>query len=183
MSAGKRELGQEPEYELQQDLPVISRTASRIGCQSVQLREEEEQEIPLSAVQPQGTQQDEAELQTASKDKSEEEGTSSTNDDSVDETKTVKDDEEVEPDIDPAAQQISKEFEVSRQGSVVQPIQPSPTFPNPKKVIQQLEEVAVEDWNPNKHYALQELEYRTKQHNINTWSIIYKPTEAFKKHL
>ena len=72
----------------------------------------------------------------------------------MDETKTVKDDKEVEPDIDPAEQQISQEFEILRQGSVVQPVQPSPTYLNPESVIQQLEEVAVEEWNPNKHYAL-----------------------------
>ena len=57
----------------------------------------------------------------------------------MDKTKTVKDDEEVEPDIDPAEQQISQEFEISRQGSVVQPVQPSPTYLHPEKVIQQLE--------------------------------------------
>ena len=107
------------------------------------MREEEAQNVPLSAAQPPETQQDQAELQTASKDEEEEEeGTSSTNDDSVDETKTVKDDEVVEPDIDPAAQQISQEFEVSRQGSVIQPIQPSPTYLNSERVIQQLESVA-----------------------------------------
>ena len=82
--------------------------------------EEEEQNVPLSAAQPTDNQQDEAELQTASKDEGEEEeGISSINDDSVDEIKTVKNDEEVEQDIDPAAQQISQEFEISRQRSVV----------------------------------------------------------------
>ena len=101
------------------------------------MREKDEQNVPLSAAQPPDTQQDEAELQTASKDEGEEEeGTTSTSDDTVDETKIVKDDEEVEPDIDPAAQQTSQEFEISRQGSIVQPVQLSPTYLNPERVIQ-----------------------------------------------
>ena len=112
------------------------------------MREEEEQTIPLSAAQPPNTQQDKAELQTASKDEGKEEGTSSTNDDSVDETKTVKDDEEAEQDIDPVAQQISQEFEISRQGSVVQTVQPSPTYLHLEKVIQQLESAADNEYTP-----------------------------------
>ena len=60
----------------------------------------------------------------------------------MNETKTVKDDKEVKPDTDPAAQQISQEFEISRQGSVVQPFQPSSTYLNPERVIQQLESAA-----------------------------------------
>ena len=78
------------------------------------MREEEVQNIPLSVTQYPDTQQYEAELQTASKDEGEQEGTSYTSDNSVDETKTVKDNEEVKPDIDPAAQKISQEFERSR---------------------------------------------------------------------
>ena len=98
------------------------------------------------------------------------------------ETKTVKDDEEVEPDIDPAAQQISQEFEIDRQGSVVLPVQPSPSYLNPDKVIQQLESAAHGLKEPSHKYSIiEELEDQAKRHKIDTWSIFYKPTEAFKK--
>ena len=102
----------------------------------------------------------------------------------MDETKTVKDDKEAEPDIDPAAQQISQEFEVLRQGSVVQPVQPSPTYLHPEKVIQQLESAADKEYTPKRKYSIvEDLDNQAKQHKIDIWSIFYKPTEAFKKTL
>ena len=102
----------------------------------------------------------------------------------MDETKTVKDDEEVEPDIDPAAQQISQEFEISIQGSVDQPFQPSPSYLNPDRVIQQLESAGYGLKEPSQKYSIiEELEDQAKRHKIDTWSIFYNPTEVFKKTL
>ena len=128
------------EYTLQENLTVILKTASWSGCQSAKLREEEEQEVPLSATQPPYPQQEQAELQIASPVLGdEEEGTSSISDNSVDNTKTVRDKQDIDIDTGPTAQPISQKFEVSRQGSVLQPVQPSLSYFNPEKVIQQLE--------------------------------------------
>ena len=86
----------------------------------------------------------------------------------MEDTKTVKDDEEDEPDINPSVQQISQEFEVSRQGSVVQHIQPSPTYLNLKKVIQQLESTTYGlKESKQRSSIIEDLDNQAKQHKID----------------
>ena len=64
------------------------------------------------------------------------------------------------------------------------PIQPSPTYLNPERVIQQLESAAYGlKESKQRTSIIEDLDNQAKQHKIDIWSIFYKPTEAFKRTL
>ena len=130
---GKRISGEEPEYKLQSTPPLGARTTSRNSRQQATLSEVEEQKVQTQGALPQDTQQSLLE-QDAPEDEEEHTNPLEVDHDSDDssdysvEYKTTDIGKAVAyEEIDPAAQQISQEYETSRQGSVLQqsPINPA----------------------------------------------------------
>ena len=176
---------------MQSTPPLGARTASRNSRQQTTLSEVEEQKVQPQAALPQDTQhtllgQDNPEDEEEDTKSSEEDDD---NDSSVDYTTTDKGKDIAYDIIDPAAHQISQEYEISRQGSVVQP-SPSKTA---KKTIQVLEEALkgiqiLEDTQEKVipfeiGEGYQSLLDKSAQRTTQNWIDYYKPSPIIIKGL
>ena len=191
MSAGKRVSGEEPEYELQSNPPLGLRAASKNRRQQTESSEVEEQKVQSQAALPQDTQHT---LLGQDNPGDEEEDTKSSEEDddddsSVDYTTTDKGKEVAYDIIDPAAQQISQEYETSRQGSVVQPSSTNTA----KKTIQVLEEAlqGIQIFEDTQEKGIpfesgdgyQALLDKSAQRTTQNWIDYYKPSSIIIKAL